>query len=65
MDEPYIVLSKQILITRNSNSLNLFNYISNKIDDSINLYNIEELEYFNIVFKYKQVDFDINFNKFY
>jgi hypothetical protein len=64
MDEPYIILSKQILITRHSNSLNLYNYIQNKIYDSFYFYNIDELNNFNIVFKYKEVDLRINLNEF-
>nr|YP_009498238.1 hypothetical protein [Lactifluus piperatus]AWX53024.1 hypothetical protein [Lactifluus piperatus] len=62
MDEPYIILSKQILITRYSNSINLFSYFANKINDTIKLYNIEELDNFHIIFKYKEVDFDLNIN---
>ena len=61
-DQPYIVLSKQILITKYSNTLIIHNYIENKINDAIVLYNIDEIENFNIVFKYKKVD--IQFNQF-
>lgn len=60
-DEPYIILSQQILITYNSNPLLLTNYINNKINDTINLYNINGLEAV-IIFKYKPVE--INFNKY-
>jgi len=60
-DEPYIILSQQILITYNSNPLLITNYINNKINDTINLYNINRLEAV-IIFKYKQVE--INFNKY-
>lgn len=53
-NEPFIVLSQQILITSNSNSLLINDYINDKIKDTINLYNITELEGV-LIFKYKQV----------
>jgi hypothetical protein len=60
-DEPYIILSQQILITNNSNSLLISNYINNKINETINLYNINNLENKTLIFKYKPVK--INFNE--
>jgi len=60
-DEPYIILSQQILVTYNSNPVLLTNYINNKISDTINLYNINKLEDVTIIFKFKKVE--INFNK--
>ena len=59
-DEPIIVLSQQILVTSNSNSLLINEYIINKIIETQNLYNITELEGV-LIFKYKQVK--INFNE--
>lgn len=55
-DEPYLILSQQILVTSYSNSLNITNYISRKIEQSFYFFNINELETFNIVLKYKQVE---------
>lgn len=59
-DEPFIVLSQQILITSNSNSLLINEYINNKINNTKYLYNITELEGV-IIFKFKEVK--IKFNK--
>jgi hypothetical protein len=56
-DEPIIILSQQILVTNYSNSLLITNYINQKIDKSFALFNIYNLEKFNIVLKYKQVEF--------
>jgi len=59
-DEPYIVLSQQILITSNSNIKLINEFINNKINNTYNLYNISELEGV-LIFKFKQVK--INFNE--
>ena len=56
-DEPFIVLSQQFLITSNSNSLLINDYINNKINNTKYLYNITELEGV-LIFKYKQVKID-------
>jgi hypothetical protein len=61
-DEPYIILSQQILITNNSNSLLISEYINNKIIDTMNLYNINSLENTTLIFKYKSIK--INFNEY-
>jgi hypothetical protein len=64
-DEPYIIISPQILITNNSNSLLLSNYINNKIIDTINLYHINNLENITLIFKYKSIKIKFNeYNKF-
>lgn len=54
-DEPYIILSKQILITKKSNSFLISSYISNKISDTMKLYNILNFNGCCIIFKYKEV----------
>jgi alanyl-tRNA synthetase len=62
-DEPYIVLTQQILITNNSMPLLIYNLIMNKLDKAIELYNIDLLNLNGkIIFKYKKVK--INFNEF-
>ena len=58
-DEPYIILSQQILVTSNSNSILLFEYINNKIINTIDLYNIKDLEGV-FIFKYKEVKIKFN-----
>jgi hypothetical protein len=58
INEPYIILSQQILITNNSNTLLISNYINTKIEQSFDLFNINELPKFNIILKYKQVDIE-------
>ena len=60
-DEPIIVLSQQILITSNSNSLLINDYINNKIIETKYLYNITELEGV-LIFKFKEVK--INFEEY-
>jgi hypothetical protein len=60
-DEPYIILSQQILITDKSSILLFSDYINNKIIDTINLYNINNLENITFIFKYKSIK--INFNE--
>jgi hypothetical protein len=47
------------LVTYNSNPVLLTNYINNKINDTINLYNINKLEV-TIIFKYKSVEIKFN-----
>jgi hypothetical protein len=61
-DEPYIVLSQQILITSNSNINLLTEFITNNINNTKYLYNITELEGV-IIFKYKQVKIDFQDKK--
>jgi hypothetical protein len=64
-DEPYIILSQQILITNKSNSLIISNFINNKRNDTINLYNINSLENKTLIFKYKSIKINFNeYNKF-
>lgn len=58
-DEPFIVLSQQILITSNSNSLLINDYINNKILNTVNLYNITVLNGV-LLFKYKSVKIEFH-----
>jgi hypothetical protein len=65
IDEPYMILSQQLLVTLRSNPMVISHYINMKIEQSLTLYNIDELERFNIVFKYKEVKFQFDrYNKF-
>lgn len=56
-DEPYIVLSKQLLVSNQSDHLVIWKYINNKIIDTTHLYNINELNGI-LVLKYKKVKVD-------
>lgn len=60
VDEPYIILSQQILVTNRSNGLLISNYINIKIEQSFDLFNIYKLPRFNIIFKYKQIEFEFD-----
>jgi hypothetical protein len=55
-DEPYVILSQQILVTKKSSSLIIALYLNRKIRSAINLYNMNVLEGFYVTFKYKQID---------
>ena len=59
-NEPYIVLSQQILIIYNTNPMILTKFIDNKIIDTINLYNINKIEDAIIIFKFKSVKIEFN-----
>lgn len=60
-DQPYIVLSHQILITNNSKAMLLAKYISSKFNEVTDLYGITDPDNLSLVFKYKQIN--INFNE--
>ena len=57
-DEPYTVLSQQILITRNSTPVLLSNFIDRKTNKAFELFNANfDYAYFTI-FKYKAINID-------
>ena len=62
-DEPYIILSQQLLVTSNSNSYLIYDYINSKFDETTILYNISVLEDFLLIFKFKQVKIEFNEHK--
>lgn len=59
-DEPYIILSRQILITTKSNNILIRRYISTRFNETIDLYGIDSFEDWQITFKYKEIKFDLN-----
>jgi hypothetical protein len=64
-DQPFIVLSQQILVTKFSNPKLLYNFIDEKVISSKDLFNINNLDRFNTVLKYKAVEFDfLSYKKF-
>lgn len=64
IDEPYIILSQQFLITRNSKGLTLKKFIYNKINECNDLYNINKLDNCRLLYKYKEVNININEDDF-
>jgi hypothetical protein len=58
-----MILSQQILITKYSSWLLISNYINTKIEQSFDLFNINELPRFNIILKYKQVEIEFQEHK--
>src|SRR6267142_2261216 len=52
-DQPFMVLSEQILVTSKTNALLLSNYINEKIITSEDLFNMNDLNRFYTIFKYK------------
>ena len=60
-DQPYIILSEQILITNESNAFIIAKFIGDKIDEVIELYGINDPDNLNLIFKYKQVE--VNFKE--
>jgi hypothetical protein len=59
-DEPFMVLSQQILITRKSNPILLINYIDNKTQDAFSLFNAKFDTNYHTIFKYKSIEIDYN-----
>jgi len=55
-DEPSVILSQQILVTRNSNSQIIALYLNRKIQSAINSFKMNNLEEFFVTFKYKEID---------
>jgi hypothetical protein len=65
-DEPYIIISPQILITRDSNPVILANYLNSKINKTFELFKSELNNSYYTIFKYKSIQIDYksinNFN---
>jgi hypothetical protein len=60
--EPHLILSKSILLTNNSSTKLLFNYLNAKLDQAIldyGLSNIEDGIPFHLIFKYKKITLDL------
>lgn len=66
VDEPFTILSQQILITKNSNPVLLANFIDSKISKTFELFNSNIDISFYTIFKYKSIEIDYksinNFN---
>jgi len=61
IDDPYITLSKKILITKYSNPLILHNFLINKIDRTDESFEFGELQYYWLTLKYKSIELDFNY----
>lgn len=60
-----MILSRQILVTKFSNPIIIHNLIFQKLDIAIEQFDINDLQYFFTVLKYKSVEIEIDsFNKF-
>jgi|SRR5580692_1970783 hypothetical protein len=56
----YMVLGRSILITSYSSTELLYEYISNKYSESLEDYNLDELEDYILTFKYKKIILDLD-----
>ena len=57
-DEPFTVLSQQILLTRDSIPVLLNNYLDSKINKTFELFNSNLINSYYTIFKYKSVEID-------
>lgn len=61
--DPQIILSKQILVSNNSSSKVIHDYLNYKLEFAIQDFGINNLDngnYFHLILKYKKVTFDFN-----
>lgn len=63
VNEPHIILSRQILVTNSSNELLISNFINEEIEKAIELYNMVEFDNYYSILKYKSVDINFNTDK--
>jgi hypothetical protein len=56
--EPYINISNTILISGYSSHITVHKYIHERIKLTINQFNIENLDDYYLIFKYKKVEID-------
>ena len=62
-DNPQIILSKQILVSNNSSSKVIHDFLMNKLEFAIQdfgICNLEKGNYFHLILKYKKVTFDFS-----
>ena len=61
-EDPYIILSKSILLTKNSSPEILLDFLASQLDKAIldfGITNLDEAKRFQLIFKYKRVNLDI------
>jgi hypothetical protein len=61
LKDPILILSKQIIVTRNSNYQTIYNYIFNQFEISKNHFKFDDLEQYNVYFKFRKVTFSKKF----
>jgi hypothetical protein len=64
IDDPYLILSRQILLTKYSNYVTVNDYLVDKINMAIEqfMFNQDGDNHFFLLFKYKKVKFDFKDN---
>lgn len=62
-EEPYVILSKQILVSNNSNEKLITDYLNERIKLFFDLYFLGEPEQMYVTFKYKEIEFNYKQNK--
>ena len=60
VDDPYLVISRQFLVTKYSNDFIITKYLTNNLDIAMNQFNIDKLEDHCLVFRYKKLSIDYN-----
>ena len=60
-DDPQIILSRQILITKYSSPLIVHNYINDQLETAIRQFSIDDLQVFYLHLNFKQVKIFYNF----
>lgn len=65
IDDPYLILSRQILVTKFSNPVIIHNLICEKLDISTEQFGIVDLQFFFTLLKYKPIEINFDsYNKF-
>jgi|ERR1700744_6760458 len=66
LDEPYLILSKQFLISKYSNELVIHDFLNSQFEDAIINFGMSDIQHYYLIFKYKSIKFDfsnkMNFN---
>lgn len=59
-NDPHIILSKQILVTKYSNYITINKFLMDQLDLCLEDYNFDKIDNFFLIFKYKKVKIKIN-----
>jgi hypothetical protein len=59
LDDPFIILSRQILISRYSSEITIRNYLDYQLNKSIIDFGMSGLDKFYLIFKYKKVKLEL------